>query len=47
MTLMQKFANLTPEQRKKLGAVKDESALNAFADENGIELTEQEKKGCT
>ena len=44
MTLIQKIASLTPEQREKLGAVKDEAALNAFATENGIELTEQDKK---
>ena len=44
MTLMEKFAKLTPEQREKLNAVKDEAALIAFAAENGIELTEQDKR---
>ena len=44
MTLTQKIANLTPEQREKLGTVKDEAALNAFATENGIELTDEDKK---
>ena len=44
MTLMEKIAKLTPEQREKLDSVKDEAALVAFAAENGIELTEQDKK---
>ena len=44
MTLTQKIASLTPEQREKLGTVKDEKALVAFAAEAGIELTEQDKK---
>ena len=44
MTLMEKFAKLTPEQRGNLGAVKDEAALVAFAAESGIELTEQDKR---
>ena len=44
MTLMEKFASLTPEQREKLDEVKDEATLVAFAAENNIELTEQDKK---
>ena len=44
MSLMEKFAKLTPEQREKFDSVKDENALVAFAAENGIELTEQDKK---
>jgi len=44
MTLTQKIAGLTPEQREKLGTVKDEAGLNAFIAENGIELTDEDKK---
>ena len=43
MTLIQKIAGLTPEQREKLDAIKDESGLNAFASENGIELTDEDR----
>ena len=44
MSLMEKFAKLTPEQREKLDSVNDEATLVAFAAENSIELTEQDKK---
>ena len=44
MTLTQKIAGLTPEQREKLGTVKDEAGLNAFVAENSIELTDEDKK---
>jgi len=44
MTLMEKFASLTPEQREKFDEVNDEATLVAFAVENNIELTDEDKK---
>lgn len=44
MTLMNKFANLTPEQREKFAEAKNTAALDAFASEHGIELTDEEKQ---
>lgn len=43
MTLMEKFATLTPEQREKFAEVKDAAALDAFVSEQGIDLTDEEK----
>lgn len=43
MTLIQKFANLTPRQREKFAAIKDGAELDAFVSETNIDLTEEEK----
>ena len=43
MALQEKIAKLTPEQWEKLDAVKDETALDAFVSEHGIELTAEER----
>ncbi|MCL2096227.1 MAG: hypothetical protein FWH10_04900 [Oscillospiraceae bacterium] len=46
MTITQKFATLTPEQREKFKELKDAAAgvvLDAFLDENNLALTDEEK----
>jgi len=43
MTIAEKFANLTPEQREKFNALKDGAGLDAFLSETGMELTAEEK----
>lgn len=44
MALSEKIAKLTPEQKEKLVAVKDEAALDAFVSELGIELTVKDRE---
>ena len=43
MTLIQKFATLTTEQKEQFTAVKDEAALEAFASKHGIDLSDELK----
>ena len=43
MTLTQKFASISPEQREKFKALKDATALDAFLTENSLALTDEEK----
>ena len=43
MALQEKIMKLSPEQREKLFAVKDEAVLDAFVSEHGIELTAEER----
>ena len=47
MTLIEKFAALTPQKLVKFNEVKDEAALDAFHAENSITLTEDEKTKLT
>ena len=47
MTLHEKFAALTPEQREKFSALKDGAGLDAFLTETGFELTDEEKAQIT
>jgi hypothetical protein len=44
MTIMEKFENLTQEQREQFSAVKDLAALDAFASQYGIDLTDEERQ---
>jgi len=46
MTLTQKFANLSPEQREQFAAVKDGAALDTFLAEHGITLTDDERQSA-
>ena len=43
MTITEKIAKLTPEQREKLGAFKDGTGLEAFLSEIGLDVTAKEK----
>ena len=43
MTLTERFAALTSEQREKWGLLKDSAGLDAFLSEAGLELTAEEK----
>ena len=43
MTLTEKFAKLTPEQREKFSAVSDSAGLDAFLAETGAALSQEEK----
>lgn len=43
MTLMEKFANLTPKQKEEFAVITNAAELDAFASEHGIDLTDEEK----
>jgi hypothetical protein len=43
MTITEKFATLTPEQREKFNAVKDGAGLDVFISETSVEITDEEK----
>ena len=45
MTLIEKFATLTPEQREKFKALKDGAGLDAFLAETGAAFSQEEKRG--
>ena len=47
MTLTEKFAKLTPEQREKFNTITDGAGLDAFLSETGLQLTADEMAAVT
>ena len=47
MTLIEKFATLTPAQRERFDALKDGTGLDAFLSETELELSAEEKEQAT